>query len=72
MGAKVRPRVGQRQFKVRVERSDDESYTAKIAAVDDARAVVADHGFDSGIIDLVNDILIEMVREGEAPTDEND
>jgi hypothetical protein len=72
MSAKVRPRVGQRQFKVRVERSDDESYTAKIAAVDDARAVVADHGLDSGIIDLVNDILLEMVREGEAPPSEND
>jgi hypothetical protein len=70
MSAKVRPRIGQRQFKVRVERSDDASYTAKIAAVADARDVVADHGLDSGIIDLVNDILLEMVREEEAPPSE--
>jgi hypothetical protein len=69
MSAKVRPRVGQRQFKVRVERSDDASYTAKIAAVDDAPAVVAANGLNSGILDLVNDILIEIAREGEESPD---
>lgn len=64
--------VKARNFRVRVERADDDSYTAKIAPVDDASAIVADRGLESGIMDLVNDILIEMVRDEEASPDERD
>jgi hypothetical protein len=57
------------QFKVRVERTGDAAYTAQIDPVADAREVVADAGLDDGIMDLVNGILIDMVREGKGSPD---
>lgn len=66
MSTKPRTQGRPRKFKVHVERAG-EVYTAKIAAVEDAPKVVAEHGLDSGIMDLVNDILIELVREEEVP-----
>jgi hypothetical protein len=72
MSAKVEPRGGRRQFKVHVERSENEAYTATIAPIDDARNIVADNGLDSGIFDIVNDILLEIAREDEVPPDGHD
>jgi hypothetical protein len=72
MSVKVQPRSARRQFKVHVERSDNDAYTATIAPIDDARDFVADKGLDSGIIDLVSDILIEIAREDEEPPDGHD
>ncbi len=71
--AKTRARdaaVKARSFRVRVERAEGDGFTARIAPVDDAPAIVAGQGLESGIMDLVNDILIEMVRNEEASPDE--
>jgi hypothetical protein len=58
-----------RKFKVRVERASGDSYKAQIDPVADVRDVVADTRLGSGIMDLMNEILIDMVREGEGSPD---
>ncbi len=57
------PAPSRTKFQVRIERADDAAYTARIDRLKDAQHVDADDAVDSGIMNLLGDMLVEVVRE---------
>ncbi len=56
-----RPRAS---YRVQVERSAPDAYTAQIKVMDDAATPHPDEELAPGVFDVVGELLLELTREG--------